>query len=343
MSGTVFCGACGTHLSADAKFCASCGERQETLPAAGGQLAQTPDATSGVAGPVDIGRGHADASGTGPGQVIAAASALALFCFMFLPWFGGLYAGGASAWPAFSFIDVLLFLIVLVVVGVVALQALGIKPEPPWHTVVAVLGCAAVLLILFQFLFQLSLHSEIGSFLGLLAAVGIACASLPTLRYEGDIAKEIDISTASSARIRSFWVGFALSVLTLGVYGLFWYYFVNDELKDVGSAKGDDNLAQSSPMTSVIAIFIGGWLIVPPFLSIYNYGLRIKRAQRLGGVPVRDQINPMVAFLLYFPGLFLVIPYFAHFWYVTKHQNAALLANAQPTLDTAPRTTGAVA
>jgi hypothetical protein len=255
---------------------------------------------------------------------------------MFLPWFSS-YAGGATAWQAFSFIDVLLFLIVLVVVGAVALQASGTELGASQRTAVAVFGCAAVPLILFRLFSQPDIHSglggelEAGAFLGLLAATGIACASLPTLKYEADDAADIDISTASSARIRSFGVGFALSVLTLGVYGLFWYYFVNEELKDVGIAKGDDNLARSSPTMSVVAIFVGGWVIVPPFLSVYNYGQRIKRAQRLGGVPVRDQINPVVAFLLYFPGLLLVIPYFAHFWYVTKHQNAALLANAQST------------
>lgn len=157
------------------------------------------------------------------------------------------------------------------------------------------------------------------------------------------MAQDVDISTGSSGKIRSFWVGFTLALLTLGIYGFFWYYFVNDELKDIGSAKGDDNLAQSNPTHSVVAISIGGWLIFPPFLSLYNYGQRIKRAQRLGGVPERDQINPTAAFLLYFPGLFLILPYFIYYWYVTQHQNAALRANAQPAADDSPARAGAVA
>jgi hypothetical protein len=77
---------------------------------------------------------------------------------------------------------------------------------------------------------------------------------------------------------------------------------------------------------SVTAVLIGGWLIVPPLLSIYNYGQRIKRAQRLGGIPRGEQINPILAFLLVFPGGLLIVPYFFHFWYVTKHQNAAVRA-----------------
>ncbi len=140
------------------------------------------------------------------------------------------------------------------------------------------------------------------------------------------MAQEVEFGNGAAGKIRSFWVGFGLSLLTLGIYSLCWYYFVNDELKDVGIAKDDQNLAHSSPAMSVTAIFVGGWLFVPPLLSVYNYGQRIKRAQRLGGIPRAEQINPTTAFLLFFPGSLLLIPYFVHFWYVTKHQNMALRA-----------------
>lgn len=150
------------------------------------------------------------------------------------------------------------------------------------------------------------------------------------------MAQEVDIGAGATGKIRSFWVGFGLTVLTLGIYGLCWYYFVNDELKDIGAERDDQSLAQSSPTMSVIAIVVGGWVIVPPFLSVYNYGQRIKRAQRLAGVPRERQINPTAAFLLWFPGLLLVIPYFVHYWYVTKHQNAALRAFAGLPIDGAP-------
>jgi hypothetical protein len=150
------------------------------------------------------------------------------------------------------------------------------------------------------------------------------------------MAQEVDIGAGGTGKVRSFWVGLGLTVVTLGIYAFCWYYFVNDELKDVGSEKGDANLAQSSPAMSVTAILVGGWVIVPPLLSVYNYGQRIKRAQRLAGVPTERQINPTVAFLLLFPGALLVIPYFLHFWYVTKHQNATLRAFTGLPLDGAP-------
>lgn len=256
MTSTVFCGACGTELNADAKFCASCGERQEPFE---------PTVPSAAADPVPSGR-----------------TALAI---------------GA-----------------LGLVGILALVVLFGRPLPLTLGIVPVAAIAAI-------------------------AFGLLRATRPG----STMGREVHISAASSGKVRSFWMGFTLSLLTLGIYALFWYYFVNEELKDVGSAKRDDSLAQSSPTHSVVAISIGGWLIFPPFLSLYNYGQRIKRAQRLGGVPQEQQINPTVAFLLYFPGLFLIVPYFVFFWYVTKHQNAALLANAQHAADGSPATAGAVA
>ncbi len=140
------------------------------------------------------------------------------------------------------------------------------------------------------------------------------------------MAQEVEIGNNGEGKIRSFWVGFGLSAITLSLYGLCWYYFVNDELKDVGQARDDQNLAQSSPAMSVTALLVGGYFIIPPLLSVYNYGQRIKRAQRLGGIPRSDQINPVTSFLLFFPGALLIIPYFIHFWYVTKHQNMAVRA-----------------
>jgi hypothetical protein len=145
------------------------------------------------------------------------------------------------------------------------------------------------------------------------------------------MAQEVEFGTGGSGKIRSFWVGLGLSIVTLGIYSFCWYYFVNDELKDVGIDKGDQNLAQSSPAASVAALLFGSSpfvLGVPYFLSVYNYGKRIQRAQRLGDIPAEKRINPTVAFLLLFPGFILIIPIFIHYWYLTKHQNIALRAAA---------------
>jgi hypothetical protein len=140
------------------------------------------------------------------------------------------------------------------------------------------------------------------------------------------MAQEIEFGGGGVGKVRSFWVGLGLTVITLGIYYYVWYYLINDELKDIGIAKGDQNLAQSSPTMSVIAVLVGGFVLIPPFISIYNTGNRIRRAEVLAGVDRNQAINPVAAFLLAFPGGILIIPAFFHYWYITKHQNAAVRA-----------------
>ncbi len=140
------------------------------------------------------------------------------------------------------------------------------------------------------------------------------------------MAQEVEFGGGGLGKVRSFWVGLALSVVTLGIYYYCWYYLINDEQKDIGIAKGDQNLAQSSPTNSVLAVTLGSMVVVPPFISIYNMGNRIRRAQLLLGVERERTINPVTALLLLFPGGVLVIPAFIHYWYVTKHQNSVVRA-----------------
>lgn len=139
------------------------------------------------------------------------------------------------------------------------------------------------------------------------------------------MAQEVQIGQAGTGRVRSFAVGLGLTVITFSIYYFFWYYLLNDELKDVGIEHDDEKLAQSSPAASLAAVLIGGVLIVPPMLSVYNFGHRIKRAERLVGVPQEDQLNPTLAFLTWLFG-FLVLPAFYHYWYITKHQNQVVRA-----------------
>jgi hypothetical protein len=140
------------------------------------------------------------------------------------------------------------------------------------------------------------------------------------------MAQEVEFGDGGAGKIRSFSVGLGLAVITIGFYYLFWYYLVNDELKDIGVSRNDPKLGQSSPAMSVAAVTIGSFILVPPLLSVYNYGQRIKRAQRLVGVEPGHQISPMAAFLLVFPGGILFFPALVHYWYVTRHQNRAVRA-----------------
>ena len=80
-------------------------------------------------------------------------------------------------------------------------------------------------------------------------------------------------------------------------YALFWWYYINKEMVELGRARGTDQLGDS-PGTSVLALFPGGIIIVPALLSYWNTNGRILHAQALAGVPGGEQINQAVSFIL---------------------------------------------
>jgi hypothetical protein len=75
-----------------------------------------------------------------------------------------------------------------------------------------------------------------------------------------------------------------LSIITLGIYGIFWYYYVNKELAEIGKAKGTDECGDS-PGTSVLAVTLGALVIVPAFVSGYKFCKRLSAAERVTGTP----------------------------------------------------------
>jgi hypothetical protein len=96
------------------------------------------------------------------------------------------------------------------------------------------------------------------------------------------MADEIQISPASierTAKIRHPVAVPVLTVITLGIYGLYWWYQVNRELADLGRARGLEGLGDK-PLYSLFAVFPGLLVIVPPYVSLYNGVGRIQKAQR---------------------------------------------------------------
>jgi Domain of unknown function (DUF4234) len=86
--------------------------------------------------------------------------------------------------------------------------------------------------------------------------------------------------TGTEGKIRNPLGVIALSFLTLGIYSIFWYYYVNKEMAAVGRAKNTDELGDS-PGTSVLAVTLGALLIVPAFVSLYNAWKRLNSGERL--------------------------------------------------------------
>jgi drug/metabolite transporter (DMT)-like permease len=97
------------------------------------------------------------------------------------------------------------------------------------------------------------------------------------------MAEEVQIAGSNErGKIRNPLGVIGLTFITLGIYAIFWYYFVNKELAEIGRSKGTDELGDS-PGTSVLAITLGAFAIVPPFISIYNFGKRLQAAERVTG------------------------------------------------------------
>ena len=89
--------------------------------------------------------------------------------------------------------------------------------------------------------------------------------------------------TNTEAKIRDPLGVIALSFVTLGIYSIFWYYFVNKEMAAVGRARNTNELGDS-PGTSVVAITLGALLIVPALISLYNAWKRLNSGERLTGL-----------------------------------------------------------
>jgi O-antigen/teichoic acid export membrane protein len=112
------------------------------------------------------------------------------------------------------------------------------------------------------------------------------------------MAQEIQIPNAgSTAKIRNPLGVLALSLITLGIYSIFWWYFINREMADYGEANGVPELGDN-PILSVLAVTIGVLIIIPPFVSLWRTLKRIETAQNraLGS----NNISVILLFVLIF-------------------------------------------
>ena len=80
-----------------------------------------------------------------------------------------------------------------------------------------------------------------------------------------------------------------LPLVTLGIYHLVWYYKINREARDLG--------VTADPGVSLLAITLGCFILIPPFVSIFNTGERIARAQQAAGMAAT--CSPAVGLVLW--------------------------------------------
>lgn len=144
------------------------------------------------------------------GEGVAMISAVALFVVMFVDWFGSEVSGqagtidfgagagpGGSAWETLDAISFVLMLTIAVTVGaaLLALRGSRWKPAIPPSAAVTVLGGLSVVLILFRVVFPpdfgtlggigVNATPELGIFLGLAAAAGIAYGGYTSMGLHG--------------------------------------------------------------------------------------------------------------------------------------------------------------
>ena len=126
------------------------------------------------------------------------------------------------------------------------------------------------------------------------------------------MAEEVQIAgTGSTAKVRNPLGTVGLSIITLGVYYLFWWYFINREMRDLGNARNVD-LGQN-PTNSVLAVFPGALIIVPAIVTMWTTSARIESAQETVGMDRR--VSGPIIFIL----LLLIGP--VGIWYAQSELN----------------------
>ena len=81
-----------------------------------------------------------------------------------------------------------------------------------------------------------------------------------------------------------------LSFITFGIYFLYWYYKINDELRRIDK---DETI---SPVRSLMAMLFGWIIIVPPFIAMYNTARHLQVAEQRRGI--QPELEPALAIVI---------------------------------------------
>ena len=101
-----------------------------------------------------------------------------------------------------------------------------------------------------------------------------------------------------------------LTVITLFIYGIWWYWKTND---DARRYLHDETIR---PGVSVLAITLGAILIVPPFVSLYHTGERVERMEQRAGAtnPISPALNLILCIVVGFFGYAYTQEHVNHVW-----------------------------
>ncbi len=123
--------------------------------------------------------------------------------------------------------------------------------------------------------------------------------------------EEIDIRGAT-VTTKNPWALWILTFITLGIWGIVWWYRMNRELRDVSRAYDEHFWMPPAVSTVLMALWPLAWL--PAVATCVISSIRARSVQK--GLGAEDRlVNPLIATLL----LFVV---FSHVWYIQRALNA---------------------
>jgi hypothetical protein len=132
-------------------------------------------------------------------------------------------------------------------------------------------------------------------------AAASAAAPAPAPPYE-EVAPpprgEVELAPGSIVKFRNPVLVAVLTVVTLGIYTIAWWYLVNRELADHGRTLGRPELGDD-PARSTLAYFPGGLVVVPAVWTTVTTFQRIQAAQRLHRqIPINGWLGLVLALVL---------------------------------------------
>jgi hypothetical protein len=128
---------------------------------------------------------------------------------------------------------------------------------------------------------------------------GQAAVAAPPSQISGTV----ELAPGATAKIRNPIVVAILTVVTFGIYLVFWWYFVNRELADYGRARNTKELGDN-PTMSTLAVFPGMLVVIPALWTGVTTFQRVQAAQRMtGSTPINGWIG-LILYLVIFPAFF---------------------------------------
>jgi hypothetical protein len=116
-------------------------------------------------------------------------------------------------------------------------------------------------------------------------------ASPPVAPPEFEAVAVAPVAVLRIGKTRNPWGVWLLSLVTLGIYALYWYYKINAELRDY------DGRIQVEPVLSLLAVlFAELTLYIAAIISIVRTGGRIARGQEIAGR--RERCSGLAGILL---------------------------------------------